>query len=324
MKNLFKKTVVSIAALSMLATAALADTPATIPAEPDTEISAAAEAAAPIAPINTPYETIDGITMLPLRSIAEHFGYMVEWFDESQSVTITKGPKQISFSINEDMYALSRMAHQPLGAAPVLVNGDTTYVPINFFTELVGLNCRIAENECVSAMPIIVSVAAIEEDGSLLVNDDFYGEVIVRIGENTEIIANGESVTADMIAAEQLLAVEYGPAITMSIPPQTTAATIEILNLPVEEELEEAPEASEAVAVDVKITAVEEDGSLVVEDPVQGEVIVRIADETVITKNGEAASAEELKEGIEISVVYADYMTMSLPPQTAAVSIAIK
>lgn len=322
MNNVFKKVVVSTAALSMLASAAVfAEEAVLINAEPETEISASVEAAAPIAPINTPYETINGITMLPLRSIAEHFGYTVEWFEESQSVSITKGAQQISFSINEDMYAFSRMAHQPLGAAPVLVDDCTTYVPINFFTELVGLNCRIAENECTSAMPSIVTVASIEEDGSLLVNDDFYGEVIVRIGENTEIVANGESVTADKILAEQTLAVEFGPAITMSIPPQTTATKIEILNLPVEEEITEAPG---VVAVDVKITAIEEDGSLVVEDPVQGEVIVRIADETVITKNGETATADELKEGIEISVVYADYMTMSLPPQTAAVSIAIK
>lgn len=324
MNNVFKKVVVSTAALSLLSAAAVfAEEPVLINQEPETDISVSVDAAAPVASINTPFEVIDGVTMLPLRAIAEHFGYSVEWLEESQTVTITKGAKQITFSINEDRYAFSRMAAQPLGAAPVLVDDCTTYVPMSFFTELVGLNCRIADGECISAMPTIVSVLAIEEDGSLLVNDDFYGSVIVKIGENTEIVANGETVSADMIAAEQMLAVEYDSAFTRSIPPQTTAVKIELLNLAAEGETEEE-EVAEATAVDVKVLDIEEDGAVLVEDPNLGEVIVRISDETVITRNGEAAAAADIKEGGEISVVYADYMTMSIPAQTAAISIAIK
>ncbi len=319
MNNRFKNVIVSTAALAMLTSAAaFADEAATEPiliSEPTADVTVEENiAVAPAAPISTAFEVIDGITMLPLREIAEHFGYTVEWFEESQSVAITRGAQQISFSIGEDLYAFSRMAPQSLGKAPVLVNDCTTYVPMTLFTDFAGLNCYISESECTTVQPAIVSVLSIEEDGSILVADDFYGEVIVRADENTEIVANGEAVTADLIAPEQLIAVEYGAAMTRSIPPQTTATKIEILNLPVEE-LDEEPVVEEMPAVDVKISSIEEDGSLIVEDPVQGEVIVRIAEETKITRNGEDVTADELKEGAEISVVYANYMTMSIPPR---------
>lgn len=236
MNNRFKKVIVSTAALAMLSSAAvLAEEPVLI-SEPEADITVEETAAVPAAPITTPYEVIDGVTMLPLRAIAENFGYTVEWFEETQSVSITRGAQQISFSIGADLYAFSRMAPQPLGKAPVLVDDCTTYVPIALFTDFAGLNCYVDETECTTVQPSIVSILSIEEDGSLVVADDFYGEVVVRIGEETKIIANGEAVSSDLFAAEQLLAVEYGAAMTMSIPPQTTATVIEILNLPVEAE----------------------------------------------------------------------------------------
>lgn len=269
-------------------------------------------------PMTSTYEVINDVTMLPLRSVAEHFGYTVEWHGESRSVSLTKGAHYITFAIDEDAYSFSRMAPQSLGTAPILFEGTTTYVPQNFFCELLKLNCKLVEGGIEISIPNIVTVKEVTEDGALLVADDVYGEVLVLIGEETVITANGEAVAADVITNGQALEVEYSQQMTRSIPPQTTAISIEVLNLPVENE--EVPELAPVVTT---ITAVNEDGSVTVGEGMD-EVIVYVTEETVITKDGEVVNADALTEGLEISVLYADFMTMSIPPQTSAVSIEIK
>lgn len=271
-----------------------------------------------ITPFIANVEVINDVEMLPLRSIAEHFNYAVEWFEEGQSVSLTKGAQYIIFSINNDAYSFSKTAPQPLGAAPVLFNGCTTYVPKAFFTDLLGLEYTEHTDGAELSLPNIVSVIEVTENG-ILVADEMYGEVLVLIGENTMITANGEESSADLIASDMLLNVKYSEQMTRSIPPQTTAVSIELLNLPVE--IEESAE-EEKVVVSAKITSVE-DEAIIVTDEVNGEVIVFVTEETKITKDGNEVSANELKADMEINIEYAAYMTMSLPPQTNAVSIEI-
>ncbi len=269
-------------------------------------------------PMTSTYEVINDVTMLPLRSVAEHFGYTVEWHGESQSVSLTKGAHYITFAIDQDAYSFSRMAPQSLGTAPILFGGTTTYVPQNFFCELIGLNCELTEDGIKISIPNIVTVKEVAEDGSLLVEDVVYGEVLVHISEETKVIALGEEVTAILFTPGQALEVEYSGQMTMSIPPQTTAVSIEVLNLPVDHE--EVPELAPVLTT---ITTVNEDGSITIGEGMD-EVIVFVTEDTVITKGGEVVTADALTEGLEISVLYADFMTMSIPPQTAAVSIEIK
>lgn len=275
-----------------------------------------------ITPFVTNVEVINDVEMLPLRSTAEHFGYKVDWFEESQSVSLTKGAQYITFAIDTDAYSFSRTAPQPLGAAPVLFNDCTTYVPKAFFTDLLGLDCVEHTDGLELALPNIVSVIEITEDG-ILVADEVYGEVLVLIGEDTKITANGEEASAEAIAPEMLLNVKYSEQMTRSIPPQTTAISIELLNLPVEnEEINEEIAEEEKAIGSAKINSVE-DGAIVVTDEVRGEVIVFVTEETKITKDGEEISANELKADMEITIEYAAHMTMSIPPQTSAVSIEI-
>ncbi len=270
-------------------------------------------------PMTSSYEVINDVTMLPLRSVAEHFGYTVEWNDESQSVSLTKGAHYITFAINEDAYSFSRMAPQSLGTAPILFEGTTTYVPQSFFCELIGLNCELTEDGIRISIPNIVTVKEVTEDGALLVEDEVYGEVLVLINEETVVTVGGAPLSEEfVIEVGQALEVEYSEQMTRSIPPQTVAVSIEVLNLPVENE-----EVLTPAPVLTTVTAVNEDGSITVGEGMD-EIIVFVTEETVITKNGEAVAADALTEGLEISVLYADFMTMSLPPQTAAVSIEIK
>lgn len=263
------------------------------------------------------YETINDVTMLPLRSIAEHFDYTVEWHDESKSVSLTKGAQYITFAIDKDLYSFSKTAPAPLGAAPVLFNDCTTYVPVAFFSELLGLDCTESEEGIKIVLPNIVSVIEVTEEG-ILVADEAFGEVLVLIGEDTKVTANGEEASLDLIKEQMLLNVKYSEQMTRSIPPQTVAISVEILNLPVDEEAV----TEEKAVVSAKINSIE-DGSIFVTDNVNGDVIVHITEETKITKDGKDFDKAELKADMEITIEYASHMTMSLPPQTNAVSIEI-
>ena len=47
-------------------------------------------------------EMLNGVSMIPLRSVAEEFGYTVTWKEEDQSITLTKGAVYIRIAIGED------------------------------------------------------------------------------------------------------------------------------------------------------------------------------------------------------------------------------
>ncbi len=82
----------------------------------------------------------NGVEMLPLRKVAETLGFTVEWINETQSIIISKGTAfNATLRIGEEGYGINR-ARFMLEAAPFLHNGDTTYVPAAFFTELPAEN----------------------------------------------------------------------------------------------------------------------------------------------------------------------------------------
>lgn len=180
-------------------------------------------------------KVVEDITMMPLREVAEGFGYEVIWNGENYSVELIKGASYITMAIGEDAYAFSRMAHRPLGKAPTLIN-DKTYVPVAFVEEILGGYAEeVEEGFYKFVMPSIVTVKGFTETGSLLVEDEARGEVIVHIAEETKIFAGDKEVKAEEIKEGMLLGVEYDLRMTMSIPPQTTAERIIIQNVVAEE-----------------------------------------------------------------------------------------
>jgi len=83
----------------------------------------------------------DNTVMLPLRTIAESLGYKVIWHEENKTVELQNGPNTMLVTIGSKIYGKLKMA-VPLNHAPELVNGKTL-VPVEFFTELMGLKVEI-------------------------------------------------------------------------------------------------------------------------------------------------------------------------------------
>lgn len=279
---------------------------------------------------------IDGHKMFPLREVAEMLNFKVEWTEAEQVIQLFRGPQSIGMRIGADEYSYLRMAPLSLGAAPVLVDDTTTYVPVALITELIG--ARVFDNEdgsiqVVEAAQVTLNEVKENENGniSISVEDSVLGEVIVHIGENTEIKKGSEVVDAaalNDLEEGDALEIGYSAAMTMSIPPQTTAIFINIpgdgdaIELVPDEENEDN-KGLEDVKFDGVIKSVEEDRVLV--DDNGYDRILNITEDTAITSGDEKRlfTIEDLKEGAEVTVVRSAIETRSIPPISNAVSIDI-
>ena len=95
---------------------------------------------------NDIYKDENGVDMIPVRKYAEGLGLEVGWDGELQSVTVGTVPMGVHFRIGENSYAKARMTPFVLEAAPRLV-GDTTYVPVSFFEQVLEAKVEIL-NAC--------------------------------------------------------------------------------------------------------------------------------------------------------------------------------
>ncbi len=268
---------------------------------------------------------VNGTKMIPLRSVAEGLGYTVTWKGESRSIDLVKGAQFITMSIDKDEYAFSRRAPQPLGTAPTLI-GDSTYVPLSFVSEIIDGYAEENEDGTYKIVnPSIVTVKEITEEGSLVVEDNNLGTVVVHIGEDTVILAGGKEAKAEDIHAEMVLGIEYSPAMTASLPPQTTAVKILIENLPVN--IEDETEEQKTFEFNGTITEIDEN-LVTIGTPHEDENALRlvITDNTVISrgKDKRIYKLDDLEVGMEISGTHEEAMTFSIPPQTVALTVEIK
>lgn len=334
MKNTLKKLIVPVAALSLLTTGSVFATEVdSTPAELPVLISESAEAE--VLPVvngasidGVPVVVENDIVLIPLRAVAETLGYTVTWVEEGQVITLEKGPQFIQMAIGEDSYSFSRRAPQSLGTAPVLVDDCTTHVPISFITDIIGGYYSVNEDGTYKIVnPSIVTVTEVTEHG-ILVSDSYLGDVLLKLDENTEIVnTEGNAEDVSLITAEMTLAVEYSPAMTMSIPAQTTAVKIILQNLPVDmpevdAEVEVAPE---EVAFSGVITEIEGELVTVGKSEDAGSVCLVVTENTEIKHemNRRLYRLEDLEVGMTISGTHSSAATFSLPPQSEAFSIVI-
>lgn len=79
----------------------------------------------------------DGITLLPVRAIAEKAGLEVKWDNTLKAVTVGTVQMGVTFNIGENSYTKAKMMPQTLSSAPV-VESERTFVPVDFFTDILG------------------------------------------------------------------------------------------------------------------------------------------------------------------------------------------
>ncbi len=78
--------------------------------------------------------TKDEVIMVPLRKIAEHLGYKVEWNNENRSIILIRGNASFTISIGREEYGYNKSLRR-FEKAPEINNGKT-YIPQSFIDNL--------------------------------------------------------------------------------------------------------------------------------------------------------------------------------------------
>lgn len=268
-----------------------------------------------------------GDKMIPLRGVCEELGFEVNWIEESRAIEIVKMPIFITCSPDFDGYAFSKMAHQPLGTAPILVDG-TTYVPVGFVSDILGGTIDTSndisitygqekeeEEAAPEALAPTASVYATQiGENSLTVMDFVYGEVIVNVTEDTKITdSEGKEIKLSDIDSSMQLNVTYGETMTMSLPPMTTASKIEVTG-----------EIAKVIKKGTVSEIIAEEGIVTQIILGENEVALNVADETTIKDaEGNAKSLADIKEGTVLRARTNGMATMSIPAQMPTIEIVI-
>lgn len=167
---------------------------------------------------------------------------------------------------------------------------------------------------------------------SVTSGENMYPEYHVKLAGNTVYIYDGREVSRNYIAAGATVKVTYNGVSTRSLPPQITAARIEILSLPAESAATDPTQSvrssgsgevfsmyatvrtvGESIAVDVTESAT-----------AQGAYVLHVSPATEITDfAGNELSLSDISAGDSLYVEYGGAVTLSLPPQTTATKIVV-
>jgi|GEM_PF-496758 len=265
--------------------------------------------------------------MVPLREVSEALGFNVTWHQDQQSAEIMMEGTAIWTTVKPDVdqYAYNKM-NVTLGASPLKLSGKL-YVPASFFTEIlrsqvvyegnqVNISFQNEDVKMVTQQGVITSVNNDEKYKSVQMNGTGVEGTILNIDEET-IIRNsaGEQVDFSELTLGMSIEVKHSLAMTMSLPGQTYAYEISVLD---------AADTANMLGTSGAIEEVRQDDdgnlSIVVNGMGMSEVspeqvVLRINDETTIVDiEGNAVDAKELTKDAKVLAYYGPMLTKSLPP----------
>jgi hypothetical protein len=159
---------------------------------------------------------------------------------------------------------------------------------------------------------LLISSGTGEDNNTIAMN-----EIRLNVGPHTIIIdENGSSLTLYDLNKGMRIAADFSAAMTRSIPPQSSAYRIVVLQ-------EEAPfyvTTDRVVSVDVNY------GFLLTGNPydMYDQMRFTISDETVILdQNNNPISLGEIQPGQLVRVEHAIFQTLSIPPQSPAYRVQV-
>jgi len=265
--------------------------------------------------------------MVPLREVSEALGFNVTWHQDKQSaeVSLTDSPIWTMVTPDVDQYTYNKM-FLPLGASPVKIAGKL-YVPASFFGEIlrgqvayegnqVNISFKNEDVKMLTQQGVITSVNQDEKYKSVQINGAGVEGTILNIDENT-IIRNsaGEQVDFSELSLGLSIEVKHSLAMTMSLPGQTYAYEITILEAANDVNMLGTSGAIEEVRQDDQGNISIFVKGMGMSEVSQEEVVLRVdADTTIVDLEGNAIDAKELTQGAKVLAYYGPVLTKSLPP----------
>lgn len=92
---------------------------------------------------------INGVNMAAVRPVAVALELDVAWNNDTKTVSVGTVQMGVNFKVGENKYSKAKMAAAELSAAPYLeqtADGGVTYVPVEFFTEIIGCDAVVADS----------------------------------------------------------------------------------------------------------------------------------------------------------------------------------
>ena len=227
-----------------------------------------------------------------------------------------------------------------------LVYEDKVYVPLRSVAETLGVEVNYADGKVsmvqanqkdeVPTTPVEETIEVMTTEGTIKTIAEDLSYIVIVDKNNQELRLNlnvseeGTPTTvkdakdkaiykASDLKVDMAVSVEHSTATTYSLPPQSAAYEITILNK------EEAPEV-ETMQTSGKIVDVAEDFSTatLVNDKDQ-EIILILSEDTEVAHkmNKRLYQVQDLEKGLEVTVTHNMVQTLSNPPQIGAIQITI-
>ncbi|MBQ7876390.1 MAG: hypothetical protein IJ316_03790 [Clostridia bacterium] len=154
-------------------------------------------------------------------------------------------------------------------------------------------------------------------EGYILATNEKMGEVMFKVDENTSFRheMNRRLYRLEDVEVGSNLQITFADAMTASIPPQVYASDIVFVA---------SAESSEKLTTKATVTEIGDD-YILAESEKLGEVKFMVDENTLIRseKNKMLYMLSDVIVGLEVTVFYADAMTMSLPPQVYAYEVVL-
>ncbi len=145
-------------------------------------------------------------------------------------------------------------------------------------------------------------------------------EVRLNVGNNTIIIdEEGTSLNLNNLNEGMRIDADFSAMMTRSIPPQSNAYRIVVLQ-------EEMEEVSAYITTDRVVSVDVDNNFLLTGNPydMNDQMVFTISDETVLLdQNNNPISLEDIQPGQMVEVEHAIFQTLSIPPQTPAYVVQV-
>ncbi|MGG4553482.1 copper amine oxidase N-terminal domain-containing protein [Paenibacillus humicus] len=280
-------------------------------------------------------------TMLPLRAVAEQLGYTVKWSQADHSAIISKDDMSAAVTAGAKEYGVNGSSAS-LPAAPELTEGQL-HVPSAFVEN--ALHATVA----ISAGSVSITtqaqqpeqpvqqqtaqttgvITAIQDDGkyaSVHIQGVWPDGLVLKVSEDTVYQrADGTKLEWPDLRLGMTVKAEHSLAMTLSLPPQTGAYTLTVLDAELPGELLGTAGTIEEIRTDEQGHASYLVKGQGLTDLSQNDIVLRLSDDTaIVDKEGEPVEPGSIEQGTKVIGFYQPVMTKSLPAISQAVKIVVE
>ncbi|OAB47251.1 peptidase [Paenibacillus antarcticus] len=184
----------------------------------------------------------------------------------------------------------------------------------------------VVQNESFTA--VNGKVTEVTDTGIVVTGKNIYTQfedtIVLHFAKNATIMGqDGKSIKASDIKKGMSVKAFYGPAVTMSIPPQSTTNYV-VVDTTVEESVQEQVPGTDGIITNVDDNKITVMGSSMKDGGMNYVILSVDKDTKIVNQDGNPLTLAALKADVLVDAYYSGPMAMSYPGQTHADKIVVK